>query len=53
MEYKNGIETGDRQQSQSSAILPIRVSLNRYLASVQFDSSTPLMVLDSPPIHEK
>ena len=52
MEYKNGIETGDRQQSQSSAILPITVSLNRYLASVQFDSSTPLMVLDSPTIPE-
>ena len=52
MEYKNGIETGDRQQSQSSAILPITVSLNRYLASLEVDSSTPLMVLDSPTIPE-
>ena len=52
MEYKNGIETGVHQESQSSAILPITVGLNRYLASVQFDPSTPLIVLDSPTIPE-
>ncbi len=52
MESNNDTETPERQQSQSSSMLPRTLSLHRKIASLQLDPSTPLLILDSPTIPE-